>query len=98
MNTTVNFTFQFLCKRFHTFSQFLFDDHVKSRLIKVASTHWSPACHADCCTVQDVRFFREERDKLDQQYPFDRAEKFNRGIRKLGTLKDVSWQLPQCLS
>ncbi|EDQ91034.1 uncharacterized protein MONBRDRAFT_15671 [Monosiga brevicollis MX1] len=70
MNTTVNFTYQFLRKRFFTFSQFLFDDHIKSRLLK------------------DCRFFRENRDELDQQYPFERAEKFNRGIRKLGVKAD----------
>lgn len=34
MNTTVNFTYQYLVKKFHIFSQFLFDDHIKSRLIK----------------------------------------------------------------
>ena len=39
MNTTVNFTYQFLCKRFYVFTQFLFDDHIKSRLIKVG-----PSC------------------------------------------------------
>lgn len=44
MNTTVNFTYQFLCKRFFTFSQFLFDDHIKSRLIKVQTTGSARAC------------------------------------------------------
>ena len=34
MNTTVNLVFLFLGKKFYTFSQFLFDDHIKSRLIK----------------------------------------------------------------
>lgn len=34
MNTTVNFTFQFLKQKFKTFSQFLFDDIIKSRLFK----------------------------------------------------------------
>ncbi|XP_043943762.1 WASH complex subunit 4 [Protopterus annectens] len=66
MNTTVNFTFQFLRKKFYIFSQFMYDEHIKSRLIK------------------DIRFFRETKDQNDQKYPFDRAEKFNRGIRKLG--------------
>jgi len=35
MNTTVNFTFQFLKQKFFIFSQFLFDEHIKSKLIKV---------------------------------------------------------------
>ena len=31
MNTTVNFSYQFLKKKFGIFSQFLFDDQIKSR-------------------------------------------------------------------
>ncbi|XP_053612308.1 WASH complex subunit 4 [Plodia interpunctella] len=34
MNTTVNFTYQFLKKKFFTFSQFMYDEHIKSRLMK----------------------------------------------------------------
>ncbi|KAJ7526561.1 hypothetical protein O6H91_16G012300 [Diphasiastrum complanatum] len=34
MSTTVNFTYQYLAKQFVAFSQFLFDDHIKSRLMK----------------------------------------------------------------
>jgi WASH complex subunit 7 len=66
MNTTVNFTYQFLAQKFQIFSQFLYDDHIKSRLIK------------------DIRYFKEKREELDNQYPYDRAEKFNRDIKKLG--------------
>jgi WASH complex subunit 7 len=36
MNTTVNFVYKFLGKKFYIFSQFLYDDHIKSRLIKDA--------------------------------------------------------------
>lgn len=32
--TTVNFTYQFLCQKFLIFSEFLYDDHIKSRLLK----------------------------------------------------------------
>ena len=35
MSTTVNFVYQFLGKKFFIFSQFLYDDHIKSRLMKV---------------------------------------------------------------
>jgi WASH complex subunit 7 len=66
MNTTVNFTFQFLRQKFNVFSQFLFDDHIKSRLYK------------------DIKFFKESRDQLDNQYPVERSHKFNKDIRKLG--------------
>ncbi|GJQ84460.1 hypothetical protein Trydic_g21021 [Trypoxylus dichotomus] len=66
MNTTVNFTYQFLQNKFHVFSQFMFDELIKSRLLK------------------DIRFFAENKTELDRMYPFERAEKFNFGIRKLG--------------
>lgn len=66
MNTTVNFTYQFLRSKFYIFSQFIYDEHIKSRLIK------------------DLRFFSEYKIELNQMYPYERAEKFNTGIRKLG--------------
>ncbi|KAG7168658.1 WASH complex subunit 4-like [Homarus americanus] len=63
--STVNFTYQFLRRKFHVFSQFLYDEHIKSRLLK------------------DLQHWREV--KVSQEYfPYERAEKFNRGIRKLG--------------
>lgn len=66
MNTTVNFTYQFLRSKFYIFSQFIFDELIKSRLIK------------------DIRFFNENKEQLNQLYPYERAEKFNSGIKKLG--------------
>lgn len=77
MNTTVNFTYQFLRKKFVIFSQFLFDEQIKSRLSK------------------DARFFRENSAQLEQKFPFDRASKFNKGIRKLGVLDGNSTYLDQ---
>ncbi|XP_031573328.1 WASH complex subunit 4-like [Actinia tenebrosa] len=77
MNTTVNFTYQFLRKKFFIFSQFLYDEHIKARLVK------------------DIRFFRESKEQLDQKYPFERAEKFNKGIRKLGLSPDGYTYLDQ---
>lgn len=73
MNTTVNFTFQFLKQRFIMFSQFLYDDHIAARLYK------------------DSRFFKKERMALNNRYPFDRAEKFHKEIRKLGMEKGLSY-------
>ena len=73
MNTTVNFTFQFLKQRFITFSQFLFDDHISARLYK------------------DGRFFKKERAALNNCYPYERADKFNKEIRKLGMDKGLSY-------
>ncbi|XP_064467103.1 WASH complex subunit 4-like [Ornithodoros turicata] len=77
MNTTVNFAYQFLRKKFFIFSQFLYDEHIKSRLVK------------------DLRHFRETRSQAEPKYPFDRAEKFNRGIRKLGLTPDGESYLDQ---
>mmetsp|Transcript_11124 Transcript_11124/g.26766 ORF Transcript_11124/g.26766 Transcript_11124/m.26766 type:complete len:1150 (-) Transcript_11124:108-3557(-) len=34
MNTTVNYTYQFLARKLAVLSQFIFDDHIKSRLVK----------------------------------------------------------------
>ncbi|XP_050314491.1 WASH complex subunit 4 isoform X2 [Anthonomus grandis grandis] len=67
MNTTVNYTYQFLKNKFKIFSQFLFDEQIKSRLLK------------------DLRHFSDHKDQYNQLYPYERADKFNRGIRKLGT-------------
>lgn len=69
INTTVNFTYQFLRRKFHVFSQFLYDEHIKSRLLK------------------DLQHWRQV--KISQEYfPYERAQKFNRGIRKLGLTGD----------
>ncbi|XP_055882277.1 WASH complex subunit 4-like isoform X2 [Biomphalaria glabrata] len=77
MNTTVNFTFQFLRKKFYIFSQFMYDEHIKSRLIK------------------DWKFFKENHLETDQKYPFERGDKFNKGIRKLGLTPDGDSYLDQ---
>ncbi|KAA0192452.1 hypothetical protein HAZT_HAZT003737 [Hyalella azteca] len=66
INSTVNFTYQFLVGRFKVFSQFLYDEQIKSRLVKDRK-HWMQ--------VQTV---------TEKWFPFERAEQFNLGIRKLG--------------
>jgi WASH complex subunit 7 len=77
MNTTVNFTYQYLRKQFYIFSKFLFDEHIKSKLIK------------------DIAFFKENKASLNQKYQYERAEKFNKNIRKLGVLADNQTYLDQ---
>jgi WASH complex subunit 7 len=77
MNTTVNFVYKFLGRKFYIFSQFLYDDHIKSRLIK------------------DVRFFKDNAMKLDNQYPMKRAAKFVKDIKKLGVNKGNQSYLDQ---
>ncbi|CAG5089591.1 Similar to WASHC4: WASH complex subunit 4 (Homo sapiens) [Cotesia congregata] len=73
MSTTVNFVYQFLRVKLHTFSQFLFDEHIKSRLLK------------------DIRFIRNQREREQTPYTYERAEKFQKGIRKLGMSNDLSY-------
>ncbi|KAG7209121.1 hypothetical protein KM043_015267 [Ampulex compressa] len=70
MSTTVNFVYQFLRVKLHTFSQFLFDEHIKSRLMR------------------DIRFIKTQRDNGATPYTYERAEKFQKGIRKLGMTPD----------
>ena len=67
MNTTVNFTFQFLKQKFFIFSQFLFDEHIKSKLIKViviivarqtpgaqSNGYHTQGCVSQYCSVRDT--------------------------------------------
>ncbi|XP_076237193.1 strumpellin and WASH-interacting protein [Calliopsis andreniformis] len=70
MSTTVNFVYQFLRIKLHTFSQFLFDEHIKSRLMR------------------DIRFIKVQRENGATPYTYERAEKFQKGIRKLGMTPD----------
>eukprot|EP01018_Ginkgo_biloba_P015628 Gb_36999 [translate_table: standard] len=71
ISTTVNFAYQFLAQKFIGFSQFLLDDHVKSRLIK------------------EYRFWKENKGKSND-YPYPRAEKLNKDIRKMDLVEDGS--------
>uniref|UniRef100_A0A1B0CGU6 WASH complex subunit 4 n=1 Tax=Lutzomyia longipalpis TaxID=7200 RepID=A0A1B0CGU6_LUTLO len=66
VNTTVNFTYQFLKRKIYVLSQFLYDERIKSRLVK------------------DQKWFRDNRERLGQMYAYERADAFNKGIRKLG--------------
>ncbi|KAG5896825.1 hypothetical protein JTB14_032066 [Gonioctena quinquepunctata] len=40
--------------------------------------------HIKSRLIKDMRYFSEHKDELNQMYPYERAEKFNVGIRKLG--------------
>mmetsp|Transcript_32874 Transcript_32874/g.82567 ORF Transcript_32874/g.82567 Transcript_32874/m.82567 type:complete len:1186 (-) Transcript_32874:28-3585(-) len=67
MNTTVNFTYQFLRRKFVIFSQFLYDEHIKGKLYK------------------EARYWKANREKDDNQYPYERADRLVKDIRRLGT-------------
>lgn len=77
LNFQVNFTYQFLRKKLVIFSQFLYDEHIKSKLLK------------------DMCFFRDNKSNTDSKYPFERAEKFNRSIRRLGVTPEGLTYLDQ---
>ena len=77
INTTINFTYQFLRRKFVVFSQFLYDDHIKSRLLK------------------DARFFRDQKTELSSIYPYNRADRFNKEIHRLGVTDDGHTYLDQ---
>ncbi|CAO1421142.1 unnamed protein product [Diamesa serratosioi] len=66
VNTTVNYVYQFLRKKFFVFSQFIFDERIKSRLAK------------------DLKHYRDNIDRNHQIYSYERANAFNRDIKKLG--------------
>lgn len=66
VNTAVNYVYQFLRKKFSSFSQFIYDERIKSRLVK------------------DLKYHRDNLDKSNQAYSYDRANAFHRDIKKLG--------------
>ncbi|KZC07226.1 PREDICTED: WASH complex subunit 7 [Dufourea novaeangliae] len=77
MSTTVNFVYQFLRVKLHTFSQFLFDEHIKSRLMR------------------NIRYIKVQRENGATPYAYERAEKFQKEIRKLGMTPDSLSYLDQ---
>lgn len=34
--------------------------------------------------MKDLRYFCDNKNEIDQMYPYERAKKFNQSIRKLG--------------
>lgn len=65
MNTTVNFIYQFLRRKLLHCSQFLYDEHINSRLTK------------------DLKYFNQQKILKKSLYPYERAQKFNKGISRL---------------
>lgn len=55
----VNFTYQFLRRKFHVFSQFLYDEQIKSRLLKDRQlwrevSNYVMIPHLPCCLLPDL--------------------------------------------
>lgn len=81
-NTTVNAAYQFLRPKIHLFSQCLYEEQIRSRLSK------------------DIRQFKQTRQEPSSStpntaqppnFPFKVAEKFKKGIKKLGLQDGLSW-------
>lgn len=112
MSTTVNFAYQYLAQKFVVFSQFLYDDHIKSSLGKerrfykvscaydstCALTQWRQERSIRSCGLEIISvaywsffllsMFQETSERSVKLYPFSRAEKLNKDIRKLGMTED----------
>ena len=81
MNTAVNFTYQYLKRKLMVFSQFLFDDHIKSKLVREARAYRELAI----LTRQDrPESDRDGRTRARARYPYESAEKLAKDVRKLG--------------
>jgi WASH complex subunit 7 len=94
MNTTVNYTFQYLGKQFKTFSTFLFDEQIKSKLIRDIAYFKENKVTLEQ-KVTRIFFTSQNSYKITNKllmkknkYPYERAEKFNKTIRKLGVTAD----------
>ena len=96
----VNFTYQFLRKKFYIFSQFMYDEYIKARVMKEirfykeAKFELDQKVHKSCHVLNhhDIIFFPPF---LCMQYPYERADKFNKVIRKLGVSPDGLTYLDQ---
>eukprot|EP00762_Andalucia_godoyi_P002335 ANDGO_07502.mRNA.1 WASH complex subunit 7 homolog len=75
MNTAVNFVYRFLAKRFFALSQFLYDDHIKSPLVKEQRAWQQSLIDARSKTVSS---------SSSLSFSVSRAEKLLKHIRKLG--------------
>ena len=71
----MNFSYQFLRQKFYTFSQFLYDQQINSRLMKEFRYIWECKKRDTSSTAQFV-------------YNYERADDFNKEIRKLGSGSD----------
>ena len=72
-------------RKLFIFSQFMYDEHIKARLVKD-----SRALRAAVSEQQQQR-----QEGTTERYSFERADKWNRNIRKLGVNADGESYLDQ---
>ena len=75
LNTTVNFTYQFLIQQFHIFTEFLYDENVRSPLSR--ECRWYKKHKAN--------------PEVNYTYPYERAAKFVKDVRRLGVNDGMSY-------
>lgn len=91
-HTTINFAYQYLAQRFQIFNQFLFDDHIRSQLMKEARmVHAETKAKSDTIKLSSRQAgYRASTVDEKFEYPVERALRVMRDIRKLGLSKDGS--------
>eukprot|EP01040_Poterioochromonas_malhamensis_P008770 gene8770-9504_t len=75
LNTTVNFTYQFLSLKFKIFSQFLFDEHIRAQLSK--EHRWYRK--------------NKNTAQINNIYPYENAMNIVKEIRKLGVTDNKTY-------
>lgn len=68
LNTTVNYTYQFLAQKFHIFNQFLFDEYIRAHLAR--EMRWFKK--------------NKNTAEVNNTYPYERGMQFVKDIRKQG--------------
>ena len=89
-HTTINFAYQYLAQRFQIFSQFLFDDHIRSALLKEArKVKAETKAKSDALKTNSKQTgFRATMVEDKFEYPVERASRLVTDIRKLGLSPD----------
>ena len=91
-HTSINFAYQYLAQRFQVFNQFLFDDHIRSQLMKEARmVHAETKAKSDAIKLS-AKQTGYRASKLDEkfEYPVESALRLIRDVRKLGLSSDGS--------
>ena len=70
VSTTINCTYQFLTKKFHLFSQTLFNEYLKGHLVR--ESKWFKK--------------HKNEISIDNIYPYERSVQFAKNMKRLGDL------------
>lgn len=90
-NTTINATYKFLRSKIHALSQFLYNEQIKSRLLKDIKIFKQALSQPEVSSV----ISSQQSAYSYAASLFDRANKFKKGIRNLGVTPDGLSHLDQ---